>query len=320
MKPQLMKVNDPPHASMTLYRGQALYRGKALSPREPAEGNTEVPQHNRNRNRISTTMKRLLQSLTATITIATLMVIVATERAPAQRGDLILNPNGSAGYFSLILLGGAGYQSHTGSFTLSEEEIECCNFDGGSGFGPSLALRTEYTPDPEGRLRFAARIGLSSETAHFLSEPEALPVLGEDHRPQEGLFQNKLTVGRRSLDISPMVMVKILDADLYLTFGGTWSRTLASTTDLQERILAPIGLTFLDGTTAKDRPDLPVALVADNHTSLVGGLDLRYPITDRIGLAAELHYTHGVTGFGVEESWKASGVSGGVGVEWRMQN
>lgn len=305
MNQQLMKKNTLPH------------RGKALSPREPAEGNTEVEQHNRNRNRTSTstTMKRLQQSLTTTITIATLMLLVATERVPAQSGDLILNPNGSGGYFSLLLLGGAAYRSHTGTFTLNEEEIECCTFNGGTGFGPSLALRAEYMPDPEGRLRFAARFGLSGETAHFLSEPEVLPVLGENNRPQDGLFQNELTVGRTSLDISPMVMVKILDADLYLTFGGTWSRTLTSTTDLQERILAPTGLTFLDGTTAKDRPDLPVALVAEDHTSLVGGLDLRYPLTTRLNLAAELHYTHGVTGFGEEETWKARGIGGGVGVE-----
>lgn len=263
-------------------------------------------------------MKCLQRRLTATL--ATLMFITTTQQVPAQRGDLILNPNGSAGYFSLLLLGGVGYQSHTGTFTLNEEEIECCTFNGGTGFGQSLALRTEYTPDPEGRLRFAARFGLSSETAQFLSDSEVLPVLGENHRPQEGLFQNELTVGRRSLDISPMVMVKILDADLYLTFGATWSHTLAGTTDLQERILAPTGLTFLDGTTAKDRPDLPVALVAEDHTSLVGGLDLRYPITERIGLAAELHYTRGVTAFGLDESWKTSGVRGGVGVEWRVSN
>ena len=308
MKPQHMKREDP------------LDRGTALSPREPAEDNREVQQQNRHRNRISITMKRLQQSLTAMIAIATLTLLLATDRVAAQSGDLILNPDGSAGYFSLILLGGAGYQDHSGAFTLNEEEIECCTFNGGTGLGPSLAMRAEYMPDPEGRLRVAARVGLFSETAQFLSDPEVLPVLGENHRPQDGLFQNELTVSTMSLDITPMVMVKLLDADLYLTLGGRWNRTLTSTVDLQERILAPTGLTFLDGTTAKDRPDLPVVLVADNRYSLVGGLDLRYPLTDRLGLAAELHYTHGITGFGTEETWKASGVSGGVGVEWRVRD
>lgn len=233
----------------------------------------------------------------------------------AQSGDLILDPDGPEGYFSLVVTGGLIARNHTGQFTLTEEDIVCCQFDGGTGTGPSLALRGEYALDQAGRLRAGLRIGMTSGSASFLSDPEVLPVLGADHRPQDGTFQNELTIGTTWLDVAPFGMVKLIDADLYLTLGPSWSTRLSTSTDLQERIVAPQGLTYLDGTTTKERQNLPVVLVADDRFAVVGGLDFRYPVAERLRIAAELLYEHPLSAFGASEEWKASGVSAGVGVE-----
>ena len=231
--------------------------------------------------------------------------------------DLILNPSGGGGLFSIGLLGGAIYQSHNGQFTLLEGTTPCCNFDGGTGLGPVVALRAEYTPDPDGLFGFAARFSMAGEGGSFTSDPEILPILGRENRLEDGTFENDLDVSATTFDFTPLVMVKLLDSDLqlFLSVGPTLSYTLSSQTDVTERIIAPNGLTYNDGTTEKDRVDVTNSLVADSRTSLTGGLDLRYPLNDNLSLASELHYRHPLSAFGeLDEEWKAVGFVGTLGL------
>lgn len=246
--------------------------------------------------------------------IASLLLLLVAAELSAQH-DMILNPSGGGALFRIGLLGGVIYQNHTGEFTLTENEIRCCTFNGGTGLGPVVAIRGEYVPDPDGILAVALRLGLSSEGGTFTSEPEILPILGAGNGLSQGTFVNDLEVRTTTIEIAPLVMLRLLDLDLYFSLGPVISRSISTQTDLTERLVAPEGLTYLDGTREKSRDDIPAALVAETRFSLAGGLDLRIPITERIGFASELHYRHPLSSFGeVDEEWEATGVLATLGI------
>lgn len=246
--------------------------------------------------------------------IAGLLLLLAAAELTAQ-GDRILNPSGGGALFRIELLGGMIYQNHSGEFTLTEREIPCCTFDGGTGLGPTVAIRGEFVPDPDGILAVALRLALSSEGGSFTSEPEILPILGSGNSLSEATFVNDMEVSTTTIEIAPLAMIRLLELDLYVSLGPVITRSITTRTDLTERLVAPDGLTYLDGSRQKSREDIPATLVAETRVSLSGGLDLRIPITDRFGFASELQYRHPLSSFGeVDKEWKALGVVATVGM------
>ena len=252
-------------------------------------------------------------------TLSTLLLLVLGATGLAAQ-DMILNPSGGDGpLFRIGLLGGVISQNHAGEFTLTENGIRCCTFDGGSGLGPTVAIRGEYLPDPEGLLAIALRLGLSSEGAEFRSDPEILPILGVGNGLSQGTFENDLKVATTTLEIAPLAMVRVVDLDLFLSLGPVISRSISTRSDLTEHLVEPQGLTYLDGTREKSREDIPATLVAETRVSLAAGIDLRLPVTDRIDLASEVHYRHPLSGFGeVDNEWVATGVVGTLGIMFSL--
>lgn len=230
--------------------------------------------------------------------------------------DMILNPGGGGARLSIGLLGGITAMSHTGQFTLFEDSIECCNFDGASGVGPMVALRAEFTPDADGPIAVGLRISWQEEGATFESDPEVLPIFGANNEPEDATFINDLDVQAQTVDIAPLAMVRVLPADLYISVGPSYSMTIANQSDVTERLVSPDGVTYLDGTTEKLRVDVSDELVADSRWSLLAGLDLRLPVTDNLSLAAEAFYRLGLTPFGTDDDWKASGIVAGIGISY----
>ncbi len=249
-----------------------------------------------------------------TAVMATLLLLLVGGELQAQ-GDMILNPSGGGALFRIGLLGGVIYQNHTGEFTLTENEIRCCTFDGGTGLGPVVAIRGEYLPDPDGILAVALRLGISSEGGTFTSEQEVLPILGVGNGLSQGVFENDIDVKSTTIEVAPLAMIRLLDLDLYFSLGPVISQSISTQTDLTERLVAPERLTYLDGTRERSRENIPATLAAETRFSLSAGLDLRIPITEKIGLASELHYRHPLSSFGeVDEAWEAIGVLGTLGV------
>mgnify|MGYP000285955298 CR=1 FL=1 len=228
--------------------------------------------------------------------------------------DMILNPGGGGARLSIGLLGGVTAMSHAGEFVLTEETDTCCRFDGGSGIGPMIALRAEFTPDADGIIAFGLRLSWQEEGGEFEGSPEVLPIFGANNEPEDLTSQGTLDISAQTIDIAPLVMIKVLDADLFVTLGPSFATTISSQSDLTEQIVSPDGVTYLDGTTERFRGDLPAALVADSRFSALGGLDLRLPITNDLTFAAEALYRLGLTPFGEDDDWTASGIVGGIGI------
>lgn len=233
--------------------------------------------------------------------------------------DLILNPTGGL-QLSVGVLGGLVRNAHYGEFTLTDGAIECCRFDEGSGWGAAGAVRFEMTPNDEQPWRFAGRIGVQQDGGRFLSDVEELPVLGQNNELERGEFQNELTISTTSIDLTPMVMFRLLDSklDLYLSAGPTVGYSVAATQSVRERIIAPVELEYLDGSREKLRQDLPVSLVRSTHVSATGGLDLRMPVSPAISLAAEVYYRYGITPFGEDADLKMNSIIGSIGVMYTI--
>ena len=108
-------------------------------------------------------------------------------------------------------------------------------------------------------------------------------------------------------------MFKLLDFDLYFSAGPTITLYSSPTFDKTEQILGPTGVTYLDGSTEVDFPDIPVDGVSSSTIGFTAGLDLRYPLTENIYLGSELHYRLPLTKITTDEEWNVSNIIATIG-------
>ncbi|MGE3800322.1 MAG: hypothetical protein AB7H80_04815 [Candidatus Kapaibacterium sp.] len=213
----------------------------------------------------------------------------------------------------LGLFGGIISNSHSGIFSLREDGILCCQFDGASSVGLTVALRGDYFPNANGFWGLSLRAGWEDQSAEFESEVEQLLIFGEDNEPEKADFQNRLNASLSAISISPLAMFKLLDFDLYFSAGPTITLYSSPTFDKTEQILGPTGVTYLDGRTEVEFPDIPVDGVSSSTIGFTAGLDLRYPLTENIYLGSELHYRLPLTKITTDEDWKVSNIIATIG-------
>ncbi|MCB0712207.1 MAG: outer membrane beta-barrel protein [Ignavibacteriae bacterium] len=226
--------------------------------------------------------------------------------------DKVLGP--ASGPRILVgLFGGVISNSHSGIFSLREDGILCCQFDGASSVGPTVALRGDYFPDAKGFWGISLRAGWEDQSAEFESEVEQLLIFGKDNEPEKADFQNRLSASLSAISISPLAMFKLLDFDLYFSAGPTITLYSSPTFDKTEQILGPTGVTYLDGSTEVDFPDIPVDGVSSSTIGFTAGLDLRYPLTENIYLGSELHYRLPLTKITTDEEWNVSNIIATIG-------
>ena len=226
--------------------------------------------------------------------------------------DKVLGPGGAR--FNIGLYGGIISNSHTGEFTLSEDGLVCCQFDGGNGIGPTVALRGEYFPNRKGTWGIGARIAWEDQSAEFESGVEQLLIFGENNRPEQADFQNQLDASLSGISFSPLFMFKLIDLDLYISAGPSITYFASPSFDKTEQILGPSGVTYLDGTTELSLPDIPVNNIESTYFSVMGGLDLRYPLSDNLSLGSEVFYRFPLTKISTDEDWKVSNLIATLGV------
>lgn len=247
---------------------------------------------------------------------------VSTESIPTQGknpipDDVVLGPvAGSA--LSIGLFGGIISSTHSGTFTIVEEGILCCEFDGASGVGPTIAVRGEYYPKDDRTWGVAARIAWEDQSAEFESDVEQLLIFGENNEPEEADFQNRLDASMTAITISPLFMVRLIDFDLYISAGPAITLYTSPTFDKTERIVGPSGVTYLDGSTETALPDLPMEGINSTGIGFTAGLDLRYPLTERIALGGEIYYRLPVTKITSDGEWKVSNVIAAVGAVFSL--
>ena len=247
--------------------------------------------------------------IAAPITSAQQAALTPPEPFPV---DKVLGPTGAR--LALGLYGGIISNDHTGKFTLSEDGILCCQFDGSSGFGPTVALRAEYFLNRKETRGFTVRLAWEDQSAEFESAVEQLLIFGQDNRPEQANFQNKLDASLSAISFSLLFMFKLIDLDLYVSAGPSLTYFASPSFDENEQILGPTGMTYLDGTTELSLPDIPVNDIESTYFAFIGGLDLRYPLSDKLSLGSEIFYRFPLTKITTNEDWKVSNLITTIGV------
>lgn len=225
--------------------------------------------------------------------------------------DRILEPGGGTRFIGLDV--GLTLNFHAGAFSLVQDGILCCAFDGGSSVGTMVRLRGEYYPAREEKWGLSGRIAYQGHGAEFESGVQRLPIFGMNDTIETADFQNTLDVSLPTIDFSGLFTYKVAripksNVSLYVSGGLSLSFITSSRFDKTERIIGPSGVRYLDGTTEKSFPDLQVDLVNSTQFGIIGGTGIRYPIRETLFVNWELLYRLPFTKLSPDEDWRMSNI------------
>lgn len=245
----------------------------------------------------------------------------AVPLAPPLPPDRVLEPGGGTRMVGVDV--GLTLNFHGGAFSLVQQGITCCGFDGAGSVGTLLRVRGEYYPEREDKWGFTGRISLEGHGAEFESDVRQLPIFGRNDTIETAGFRNTLDVSLPSLDFTGMFTYKIgripkSDVDLFVSGGLSLMFITSSTFDKTERIVSPSGVRYLDGSQEKSFPDLDVDLVNSAQFGLIGGANVRYPIRPDLFINWELLYRLPFTKISPDEDWRMSNLLFTAGISMSL--
>lgn len=225
--------------------------------------------------------------------------------------DRVLEPGGGTKVVGLDV--GLTLNFHSGAFSLVQDGITCCNFDGAGSVGTLIRLRGEYYPERDDRWGISGRISLEGHGAEFESDVQQLPIFGRNDTVEIASFQNRLDASLPSLDFSGLFTYKVAripksDVDVFVSGGLSLMFITSSTFDKTEAIVSPSGVRYLDGSTEKVFADLDVDLVNSAQFGLIAGTNVRYPIRPDLFINWELLYRLPFTKLSPDEDWRMSNI------------
>lgn len=214
---------------------------------------------------------------------------------------------------------GLALNFHSGAFSLVQNGVNCCGFDGAGSVGTLIRLRGEYYPEREDKWGFSGRLSLEGHGAEFESDVRQLPMFGANDTVEMVAFQNSLDISLPSLDFSGLFTYKVgripkSTVDLFVSGGLSLMFITSATFDKAERIISPSGVRYLDGSVEKSFPDLDVDLVNSVQFGIIGGANVRYPIRNDLFLNWELLYRLPFTKLSADEDWRMSNLLFTVGL------
>lgn len=213
-----------------------------------------------------------------------------------------------------ILIGpyvGPDYTIHRGDFRLYEDGILCCEFEQGEGLGYTAGIRAFF---PLGFTSYISpRIGYTRHAGTFTTRTGPYPFRGLNDSVEEMYFTEELTTPLPAF-AADLFYLQRIDSSLGLYIGGGPSVEYLSEARFRkrERITAPEGVTYLDGTSEREQEiDFDVE-AADLVFGGRLGLVMLYPVTDWLYLNPELTASLPISV--VSEQWRMFEVQGTIGV------
>lgn len=207
---------------------------------------------------------------------------------------------------------GVTYSLHNGRFVTTERNIVCCEFNQGRGFGPAAGVRMNLSIDEAFFLRPA--IGFESRGGVFESSPERLPIFGRNNEVETMTFQSTLDVSLATLDVEAMAGYRIGTTGLYVTAGPAVNVVLSQHYRKSERIVDPVGVRYLDGSTEKELFDGDMQIVRPTLYSARAGVGASVAIADGVALTPEVLYSIPLGAASETDEWSVAGVHATLGV------
>lgn len=234
-----------------------------------------------------------------------LLAIISTSAnvAAFSKGDRILEPgSGSAWLFGPF--GGITYNMHNGNFTTTDGRFICCEFDKGSGVSYVFGLKA-FIPLSES-IELSPRIQLEGRGGEFTKLQKSLPILGKNNKVELMDIEDKLDVTLTTGTIDILADYKIPFHGMYIALGPSFGFLLSKHFKKNETIVAPPGVTYLDGTTSKQVFDGEMDIVNSFFFALRGGVGANFQISESIYLNPEILYSYQFNKVSKNEDWKAS--------------
>ncbi len=242
------------------------------------------------------------------------LLLLASTLLRAQDGD------GSAAVpalpWSIGISVGGTYMMHSGGLVFPREAPPLISYDDASGFGPAFGVRLSI-PLSES-LALSPRLFAECRRGTFTSEPFMMEIIGRDMRPEDMMLEDELDVILRVGGLDLLLAWHPAGGGFYLAAGPSIGLRLYEEFRVTESILSPQGVTFLDGSTAREMYDDDPGLSRSVHLGVRGGAGYVIPLNEDLALGAEVLYLYSLQTVTEDDDWTLQGLQGTVTLQFNL--
>ena len=233
-----------------------------------------------------------------------ILVSIVSINCPAfSKGDRILEP-GTGTPWLFGPFGGITYNMHNGSFTTTDGRFICCEFDKGTGLSYVFGLKA-FIPLSE-VIDLSPRVQLEGRGGDFTKLQKSLPILGKNNKVEMMDIEDKLDVKLTTVTVDLLADYRIPFHGMYIALGPSFGFLVSKHFKKNETIIAPPGVTYLDGTVSKQVFDGEMDIVNSFFFAIRGGVGANFAISESIYLNPEILYSYQLNKVSKQEDWKAS--------------
>jgi|GEM_PF-1090700 len=231
---------------------------------------------------------------------------------PPLPRDPILEPGGRP--LLVGLFGGPTFNSHTGQFTVTENGIVCCVFDGGSGIGIVGGAKA-FIPFGDA-FGVSPRISYEDRSGTYTQETEAFSFLGANNQVETLRFHDELGMNLPSVTIDALATYTFTSFGLYAALGPSAGILVGKDYTKTETIPGPNGVTFKNsGGTSVTINSGNLGTANTLQLGARGGLGAAFPIAGgAVTLNPEVLYTFPLTKVSSVDEVKVSGLQATLGI------
>lgn len=222
----------------------------------------------------------------------------------------------SAARWSIGVSVGGTYMTHGGGLVFPREAPPLIRYDDASGFGPAFGVRITVPLTPS--LALSPRLFAECRRGTFTSEPFMMEIIGRDMRPEDMMLEDELDVILRVGGLDLLLAWHPAGGGFYLAAGPSIGLRLYEEFTVTESILSPQGVTFLDGSTAREMYDGDPGLSRALQLGIRGGAGYAFPLNEDLALGCELLYLYPLQTVTEDDDWTIQGLQGTVTMQFNL--
>jgi len=208
--------------------------------------------------------------------------------------------------FNIAIVLGAARHMHEGSFGTPEFDEERGEFGKGAGIGPLVGTRVDI---PLARsVVFSPRVLGECLTGEFTSSKLSLPIVGHNMEPDVMTVEQRLDANIKVLTVDLPLAWVFGGSGLYVVVGPSLSLAVSEYYELNESIVQPSGVSYLDGTTETKLFTGDLDLTRKMQIGLRGGFGYNFPVSTDIKIGLELLFHFALSNMHESGEWNRSAV------------
>lgn len=249
---------------------------------------------------------RLLIMQTRLLTTLILLCIATSPRLFSQDTPATPPQGREHAPWRLGISAGVFFSIHSGGFSFPDDCASCGNYGDANGLGSAFDLRASIPL--VSWLRIEPRLFGECHRGSFTSAPIESEIIGSGMQPQEVVFEDELRYTHRLIGIEIIGSVPLGRSGIALLMGPALGMSVSETATVTERIAAPAGVVFVDGTSERVMIDDEVTLARDTHAGLRFGAGYTLPLSRDLALGIEATWLLPLNTVTENDEWRTSGL------------